>query len=55
MDLFSSVANTSAGGELKNCEILLFGNSGMAGGDLRIGNAVHLAARMTKTGKVGGV
>ena len=27
MDLFSSVANTSAGGELKNCEILLFGNS----------------------------
>ena len=40
MDLFSSVANTSAGGELKNCEILLFGNSEMAGGDLRIGHAV---------------
>jgi cyanuric acid amidohydrolase len=37
MDLFSSVANTSAGGELKNCEILLFGNSEAAGGDLRIG------------------
>ena len=27
MDLFSSVANTSAGGELRNCEVLLFGNS----------------------------
>ena len=40
MDLFSSVANTSAGGELKNCEILLFGNSEMAGGDLRIGHAI---------------
>jgi cyanuric acid amidohydrolase len=40
MDLFSSVANTSAGGELRNCEILLFGNSATAGGDLRIGHAV---------------
>jgi cyanuric acid amidohydrolase len=40
MDLFSSVANTSAGGELRNCEILLFGNSEAAGGDLRIGHAV---------------
>ncbi len=40
MDLFSTVANTSAGGELKNCEILLFGNSAEAGGDLRIGHAV---------------
>ena len=40
MDLFSTVANTSAGGELKNCEILLFGNSERAGGDLRIGHAV---------------
>ena len=40
MDLFSSVANTSAGGELKNCEILLFGNSEAAGGDLRIGHAI---------------
>ena len=40
MDLFSSVANTSAGGELKNCEILLFGNSETAGGDLRIGPAL---------------
>ena len=40
MDLFSTVANTSAGGELRNCEILLFGNSSRAGGDLRIGHAV---------------
>ena len=40
MDLFSSVANTSAGGELRNCEILLFGNSPAATGDLRIGHAV---------------
>jgi cyanuric acid amidohydrolase len=40
LDLYSSVANTSAGGELKNCEILLFGNSETAGGDLRIGHAV---------------
>ncbi len=40
MDLFSSVANTSAGGELRNCEILLFGNSANAGGDLGIGHAV---------------
>lgn len=40
MDLYSSVANTSAGGELKNCEILLFGNSPTAAGDLRIGHAV---------------
>src|SRR4051794_25360290 len=40
MDLFSSVANTSAGGELRNCEVLLFGNSASAGGDLRIGHAI---------------
>ncbi|WP_346900448.1 ring-opening amidohydrolase [uncultured Roseibium sp.] len=40
LDLYSSVANTSAGGELRNCEILLFGNSDQAGGDLRIGHAV---------------
>ena len=40
MDLFSTVANTSAGGELRNCEVLLFGNSENAGGDLRIGHAV---------------
>jgi cyanuric acid amidohydrolase len=40
MDLFSSVANTSAGGELRNSEVLLFGNSASAGGDLSIGHAV---------------
>jgi cyanuric acid amidohydrolase len=40
MDLYSTVANTSAGGELRNCEVLLFGNSDKAGGDLRIGHAV---------------
>jgi cyanuric acid amidohydrolase len=40
LDIFSTVANTSAGGELRNCEILLFGNSPTAGGDLRIGHAV---------------
>jgi cyanuric acid amidohydrolase len=40
LDLFSSVASTSAGGELKSCEVLLFGNSARAGGDLRIGHAV---------------
>ena len=40
MDLFSRVAHTSAGGELRNCEVLLFGNSPSAGGDLRIGHAV---------------
>ncbi len=40
MDLYSSVANTSAGGELRNCEVLLFGNSPQAGGDLRIGHAI---------------
>jgi cyanuric acid amidohydrolase len=39
-DLYSSVASTSAGGELKNCEVLLFGNSPAATGDLRIGHGV---------------
>jgi len=39
-DLFSSIASTSAGGELKNCEVLLFGNSPNATGDLRIGHGV---------------
>jgi len=38
-DLFSSVASTSAGGELKNCEVLLFGNSAAASGAFRIGHA----------------
>ncbi len=39
-DLFSAVASTSAGGELKNCEVLLFGNSKRASGAYRIGHAV---------------
>jgi cyanuric acid amidohydrolase len=39
-DLYSSVASTSAGGELKNCEVLLFGNSPNATGDLAIGHGV---------------
>jgi cyanuric acid amidohydrolase len=40
MDLYSAVANTSAGGELTNCEVILFGNSAKAGGDLRIGHGI---------------
>jgi cyanuric acid amidohydrolase len=40
LDLYSSVASTSGGGELTNCEVLLFGNSPKAGGDFRIGHAV---------------
>jgi cyanuric acid amidohydrolase len=40
MDLFSSVASTSAGGELKNCEVLLFGNSPDSSSDYRIGHAI---------------
>jgi cyanuric acid amidohydrolase len=39
-DLYSSVASTSAGGELRNCEVLLFGNSPSATGDLRIGHGI---------------
>ena len=39
-DLYSSVASTSAGGELKNCEVLLFGNSPTATGEFRIGHGV---------------
>jgi cyanuric acid amidohydrolase len=39
-DLYSAVASTSAGGELKNCEVLLFGNSPQASGDLTIGHGV---------------
>lgn len=40
MDLYSSVASTSAGGELKSCEVLLFGNSEGAPGAFRIGHGV---------------
>jgi len=39
-DLFSSVASTSAGGELKNCEVLLFGNAPGATGEFRIGHGI---------------
>ena len=39
LDLYTSVASTSAGGELKNCEVLLFGNSPAYGGDCCIGHA----------------
>ncbi len=40
MDLFSAVASTSAGGELKACEVLVFGNAEGASGAFRIGHAV---------------
>lgn len=40
MNIFSSVASTSAGGELKNCEVLLFGNSPKSASDFRIGHGV---------------
>ncbi|TGD96353.1 ring-opening amidohydrolase [Methylobacterium nonmethylotrophicum] len=40
LDLFSTVASTSAGGELTACEVLLFGNAPAATSDFRIGHAV---------------
>lgn len=40
MALFSSVASTSAGGELIKCEVLLFGNSPTATSAFRIGHGV---------------
>lgn len=40
LDLYSSVASTSAGGELTKCEVLLFGNSDKAGGAYRIGHSI---------------
>lgn len=40
LDLFSSVASTSAGGELKTCEVLLFGNAPGSTSDYRIGHGV---------------
>lgn len=39
MTLFSSVASTSAGGELTSCEVILFANSPNASSDFRIGHA----------------
>jgi cyanuric acid amidohydrolase len=40
MDLFSSVASTSAGGELTACEVLVFASSTRANSDFRIGHAL---------------
>jgi cyanuric acid amidohydrolase len=40
MNLYTSVASTSAGGELKNCEVLLLGNSRQSASDYRIGHGV---------------
>ena len=40
MGIYTSVASTSAGGELKNCEVLLFGNSRKAASDFRIGHGI---------------
>lgn len=40
MGVYSKVASTSAGGELTNCEVLLFGNSTRAASDFRIGHGI---------------
>ncbi len=40
LDLYSTVASTSAGGELRHCEVLLFGNAPGAASDFCIGHAV---------------
>ncbi len=40
MNLFSSVASTSAGGELISCEVLVFANSPQATSAFRIGHAL---------------
>lgn len=40
MEVFSSVASTSAGGELTKCEVLLFGNAPGATSAFRIGHGV---------------
>ncbi len=40
LDLYSCVASTSAGGELKACEVLLFANAPGSASDYRIGHAV---------------
>ncbi|WP_457852545.1 cyanuric acid amidohydrolase [Rathayibacter soli] len=39
MSLYSKVASTSAGGELVNCEVLVFANSPQSCSDFRIGHA----------------
>ena len=40
MNIYTSVASTSAGGELKNCEVLLFGNSRKSTSGFRIGHGI---------------
>jgi cyanuric acid amidohydrolase len=40
MNIHTSVASTSAGGELRNCEVLLFGNSRKATSGFRIGHGI---------------
>ena len=40
MSLYSAVASTSAGGELTDCEVIVFANSPRATGPYRIGHAV---------------
>jgi cyanuric acid amidohydrolase len=40
MGLYSAVASTSAGGELTDCEIVVFANSPRASGPYRVGHAV---------------
>lgn len=39
MEMYSAVASTSAGGELTDCEILVFANSPRAVSDFRVGHA----------------
>jgi cyanuric acid amidohydrolase len=40
MNIYTSVASTSAGGELKNCEVLLFGNSRNSTSGFCIGHGI---------------
>ena len=40
MNIYTSVASTSAGGELKTCEVLLFGNSRKSTSGFRIGHGM---------------
>jgi cyanuric acid amidohydrolase len=40
MDLYSSVASTSAGGELTACEVIMFANSPAWSSDFRVGHGV---------------
>lgn len=40
LGLYSSVANTSAGGELTDCEVIVFANSARATGPYRVGHAI---------------